>query len=184
MSNEPPAFSGEEELEAEPDRSEPPAGSGFYHHLGQFELRFAQIAVVAMTLLVLTSAISRTLGKPQSWTVDLATFSFAWAVFMGADVALRRGKMVTIDLVVERLSEHTRAWLNLVNAALIVLFLAAMVVLGAWLSYTTRERSFSGLPWLSYTWVTISVPIGCALMLYTTLRGVPEKLRAVREGQP
>ncbi len=158
-------------------------GSGFYYQLGKWELRIAQASVIAMTILVLVSAVSRTVGRPLSWTVDLATFSFAWATFIGADVALRKGKMVTIDLVVERLGARTRAWLQVLNTVLIVIFLAAMVVLGVWLSYTTQQRTFNGLPWLSYTWVTLSVPVGCALMLYTTARKLPVQWRTAKEGQ-
>jgi TRAP-type C4-dicarboxylate transport system permease small subunit len=50
-----------------------------YEALGQGELRFAQACVVLMTLLVLVSATARTAGSPLSWTVDLATFLFAWS---------------------------------------------------------------------------------------------------------
>lgn len=180
MSGEPPANPGEEALEAPMSSGAAPAGSGFYHRLGQIELRFAQVAVVAMTLLVLASAVSRTVGRPQSWTVELATFSFAWAVFVGADVALRRGYMVTIDLLVERLGERTRAWLDVVNSVLIIAFLLVLIGFGGWLSYTTYQRSFNGLPWLSYTWVTISVPVGCVLMGYTMARKLRDQVHTLR----
>jgi len=167
-------------LEVPASDGEAPAGSGFYHHLGRVEVWFTQASVVAMTLLVLVSAVSRTVGHPQSWTVEMATFSFAWAVFVGADVALRRDKMVTIDVAVERFSPRVRAWIWLVNSVLIALFLVAMVGLGSRLSYTTYDRTFSGLPWLSYSWVTIAVPIGCALMLYTMTHKIRDHLRGLR----
>jgi TRAP-type C4-dicarboxylate transport system permease small subunit len=155
-------------------------GTGFFNLLGQVELRFAQVCVVIMTLLVLTSAVARTAGNPVSWTVDLATFSFAWAVFVGADVALRRDKLVSIDLLVDRFSERARAWVQLGNSLIIVVFLIALVVLGFRLSYTTSERSFSGLPWLSYTWVTISVPVGAMLMLYTMSHKMRDLVRYLK----
>lgn len=157
-----------------------PAGSGFYRVLGRVEVWITQAAVIAMTLLVLTSAVTRTAGKPQSWAVDLATFSFAWAVFVGADVALRKGKMISIDLVVERLPQRAQQWLAVVNSALVIVFLVVFVVFGVRLSYTTADRSFSGLPWLSYTWVTIAVPVGCLLMLYTMSHLVRDQVRRLR----
>jgi TRAP-type C4-dicarboxylate transport system permease small subunit len=166
--------------EAPEDNGAAPAGSGFYRLLGRIEVWIATFAVVAMTLLVLTSAASRTAGHPQSWTVDLATFSFAWAVFLGADIALRSGKMITIDLVIDRFPPRLRAWLRLVNSGLVIVFLVAMVVLGLQLSYTTQDRTFNGLPWLSYTWVTLSVPVGCALMLYTMSYLVRAQIKQIR----
>lgn len=163
--------------EAPEDGAAPAAGRGFFHRLGRVELRFVQLCVVLMTLLVLTSAVSRTVGRPVSWAVDLATFSFAWAVFVGADLALRNGKMVSIDLLIDRFPERVRTWVQLANSVMVVVFLIAMVVLGSMLSSSTYERTFSGLPWLSYTWVTVSVPLGCLLMLYTMTHRIRELVR-------
>ena len=145
------------------------AEQGLFGLLGRFEFRLAQAFIALMTVLVLASAITRTVGRPASWTVDLATFTFAWAVFLGADVAWRRSNMVSINLVVDRLPERVRAWVGLVNLVLIAGFLAAMVWTGAMLVRTAQDRGLSGLPGLSYAWVTAAVPVGCLLMLLTTV---------------
>jgi TRAP-type C4-dicarboxylate transport system permease small subunit len=42
----------------------------------------------------------------------------------------------------------------------------------------SRERSFQGIPEVSYSWVTLSMVVGGALLLITTLL----KLRAERRG--
>jgi TRAP-type C4-dicarboxylate transport system permease small subunit len=162
------------------EEATPEEGSGFYRLLGRVELRFAQACVVLMTLLVLLSAIARTVGEPLSWTVDLATFTFAWAVFIGADVAWRRDRMVSIDLLLDRLPERARAWVRLLNHALIAAFLITLAVTSLRMSYTAFDRSFSGLPWLSYTWVTIAVPVGSLLMLYTTAYKIRHAVAAAR----
>jgi TRAP-type C4-dicarboxylate transport system permease small subunit len=162
------------------DEAAPEEGTGFFRALGLVELRFAQVCIVLMTLLVLTSAIARTAGEPLSWTVDLATFTFAWAVFVGADVAWRRDRMVSIDLLVDRFPERVQGVVRLLNYALIAAFLVALVVTGLRLSYTAYDRSFSGLPWLSYTWVTIAVPVGSLLMLYTTAYKIRYAVAAAR----
>ncbi|WP_129787596.1 TRAP transporter small permease [Promicromonospora panici] len=151
-----------------------------YEALGRVELGFAQACVVLMTLLVLVSATARTAGSPLSWTVDLATFLFAWAVFVGADVAWRRDRMVTIDLLVVRLPARPRTGVRLLNDVVIAVFLVAMVVTGTQLAGDAADRSFSGLPWLSYTWVTLSMPVGCLLMLATTLRRIRGDVAALR----
>jgi TRAP-type C4-dicarboxylate transport system permease small subunit len=160
------------------------ADGGFFGLLGRMELRFAQACVALMTLLVLASAISRTAGRPLSWTVDLATFTFAWAVFVGADVAWRRDRMVSIDLLVERFPERLRAWVRLANLLLVAAFLVAMVITGVRLAQTAEDRSFSGLPGLSYAWVTAAVPVGCLLMLATTVYKIRHTVAEVRGGTP
>ncbi|MFD1717710.1 TRAP transporter small permease [Georgenia deserti] len=166
------------------DHEEPAeqAGSRFYHWLGRVELRFAQLCIVAMTVLVLTSAVARTIGSPMNWTVDLATFTFAWAVFVGADVTWRRNRMVSIGAVVERLPVRVQAAVAALNTVLIGLFLIAVVITGYTLAIDAADRSFDGIPALSYTWVTIAVPVGCALMLYTTAHKLADQLRTLRHG--
>jgi hypothetical protein len=38
-----------------------------------------------------------------------------------------------------------------------------------WLAWVSRARSFQGIPEVSYSWVTASMPAGAALLLVTTL---------------
>jgi TRAP-type C4-dicarboxylate transport system permease small subunit len=151
----------------------------FYEWLGTVEMRIAKICVVVLSALVLLSAIARTAGHPMSWTVDMATFLFAWSVFLGADAAMRKNMLVSIDLVVCRFPQKMQWYIKILNNILIGIFLIGMVIFGFMLSYTTYFRTFSGLPWLSYTWVTISVPLGCLLMLMTDFR---QTRKLIREG--
>ena len=43
------------------------------------------------------------------------------------------------------------------------------MVMGSWLSWTSRVRSFQGIPEISYSWVTASAVAGGLLLLVTTL---------------
>ena len=58
-----------------------------------------------------------------------------------------------------------------------------MIGYGVKLSYTTRLRCFQGIPGFSYTWVTLSVPFGCALMLITAILKVRTFVRAIATGE-
>ena len=80
-----------------------------------------------------------------------------------------------------RLPEATQRVLVLVNYALIAAFLVYVIYAGFWLSWISRARSFQGIPWVSYSLVTLAFPVGAALLLFTTalkaldtLRGAPE----------
>ena len=60
-------------------------------------------------------------------------------------------------------------------------FLVYVIYAGFWLSWISRARSFQGIPWVSYSLVTLAFPVGAALLLFTTalkaldaLRGAPE----------
>ena len=141
----------------------------FYNWIGKIEYAVAKYCLLIMTVLVFVSAMSRKFGHPMSWAVDLSTFLFAWAVFLGIDSAMRHGSLVSVDILVTKLSKKNQWMIMCFNNVIICLFLAMMVIYGARLTITTYFRSFSGLPWLSYSWVTVSVPLGCLLMLVTTI---------------
>jgi len=155
----------------------------FYERLCKHEMRIAQVALAALSVLVLVAAIARTLHYPLNWAMDAATFLFAWSVFLGADAAMRLDRLFCIEAVTGRLPRRGRYLLQLVNYAIIAAFLLGMIGYGLWLSYTTRLRTFQGIPGFSYTWVTLSVPVGCALMLLTAVLKMKAYVRGVLRGE-
>jgi TRAP-type C4-dicarboxylate transport system permease small subunit len=125
--------------------------------------------LVLMVALIFTGAVSRVLGHPLNWSTDAATCLFAWACFLCADIAWRNNGMIAIEVVTSRLPPRPRQWLRYLNFTIIALFLLYVVWLGLWLSWTSRVRSFQGIPGISYSWVTLSMPVGAVLLLVTTL---------------
>jgi hypothetical protein len=47
-----------------------------------------------------------------------------------------------------------------------------------WLSWISRTRSFQGISEISYSWVTMSMPVGCALLLLTAFFKIRDELRS------
>ena len=48
----------------------------------------------------------------------------------------------------------------MVNYVLITAFLFYLSSMGVYLSWISRIRSFQGIPEVSYSWVTMSLPVG------------------------
>jgi TRAP-type C4-dicarboxylate transport system permease small subunit len=126
-------------------------------------------------LLVLLGAVTRTLGTPLIWAVDIAQMLFAWAAVLGADVALKRWQHIEIDILARVFPAAVRRLLGLVWLVLIAGFLAALVWLGVELTLLNLERELGDTP-LSYGFVTAAVPVGAALMLITILRRLADTL--------
>jgi TRAP-type C4-dicarboxylate transport system permease small subunit len=141
------------------------------------EAVIAAALLLLMVALIFLGAVARVLGSPLNWTIDFATAFFAWACFLCADVAWRRGSLMSIDLLVERLPARAQKALRLANYAIIAAFLAYLTVMGTWLAWTSRARSFQGIPEISYAWVTMSAAVGGALLLITTVLKAREELR-------
>lgn len=127
------------------------------------------VLFAGVCLLVLLGAVSRSIGAPLIWSIDLAQLLFVWAAVLGADVALKRWQHIEIDILVRLLPMRLRRVLALTWLVLIAGFLAALVWLGVELTLLNLERELGDTPF-SYGFVTAAVPAGAALMLITILQ--------------
>lgn len=147
-----------------------------YEFICKGEVFIIKIFLVVFVALIFVAACTRYLGYPINWSVDLAVCLFAWCTFLGADVAMRQNKLMSVDYFINKLPLKYKGWIEKLNLLIILIFLMVLIGFGLWLSYTTRFRQFQGIPGFSYTWVTISVPVGGALMVITTLLKFREKI--------
>jgi len=148
-----------------------------YQKLCAAEAAIAGTLLVLMVALIFLGGVSRVVGYPLNWSTDFATAFFAWACFLCADIAWRRNSLMAIEFLPARLPPKGQKALRLANYFIISAFLVYLVVLGAWLAWTSRERSFQGIPEISYAWVTISASFGGLLLLVTTLLKIRDELR-------
>lgn len=130
-----------------------------------------------MVGLIFLGGVARMLGAPLNWTTDAATCFFAWACFLCADIAWRRNSLMAITLVVDRLPPAARRVCDLASHLIICAFLLYTIGFGTWLAWTSRARSFQGIPEVSYSWVTMSMPVGALLLLITTALKIRDELR-------
>jgi TRAP-type C4-dicarboxylate transport system permease small subunit len=156
----------------------------FHERMGKAEAVVAAVFLTLMVMMIFGGGLARLAARPQNWTIDVSTCLFAWACFLCADIAWRRDSLMSIDLVTVRLTERMRRVLLLVNYLLIAAFLVYLIYAGLTLSWTSRARSFQGIPWISYSWVTMSLPVGAALLLFTTILKIGSVLRHADPAHP
>ena len=115
------------------------------------------------------AALSRAMGAPILWAIDVAMLLFIWCSFLGADAALRAKQHIIIDIVVRLFPQKVQRMLLIAHWTVIVLFLGALVWLGTELTLLNVERPMGDTE-ISYAFVTAAVPIGALLMGLTALR--------------
>jgi TRAP-type C4-dicarboxylate transport system permease small subunit len=141
----------------------------FYDHICEIEAFVAQTTLWGMVILIFLAGIARLVAHPMNWAVDMSTCLFAWSCFLSADVAWRENKLMNVDVFTRLFPENFRRFLALINYAILVGFFLYLIVFGVHLSYTTRIRTFQGIPGFSYTWVTLSIPVSAVLLLMTAI---------------
>ncbi|MEW6623026.1 MAG: TRAP transporter small permease [Bacillota bacterium] len=121
-----------------------------------------------IVLLVFLAAISRYLGSPINWSIDIAQALFVWVIYLGANQAWRNSKHIGVDFFVKRLNIRLRKCLELLVLAIILVFLILIIYNGVKISIINVGRILNDIP-ISYSFVTMAVPIGCLLIFMTTL---------------
>ena len=124
--------------------------------------------LVVITTLVFASAIARTIHHPINWAQDVSLLAFGWLTFIGADVVIRRGDLIRIDMIVNKFPKILQKLLMMVFDVLMLAFLGILVIYGATLVSQSWLRTFNTLP-LSYAWCTLAVPVGSFLLFFGIL---------------
>jgi TRAP-type transport system small permease protein len=153
-----------------------------YARLCAAQAGVAAAFLVLMVALIFLGAVMRVFGRPINWSTDAATCFFAWACFLCADIAWRRNSLMAIGVLASRLPATLQKALRLANYLVISAFLLYLIGFGTWLAWTSRVRSFQGIPEVSYSWVTMSLPIGGALLLITTALKIRDELTGMNTG--
>lgn len=148
-----------------------------YRTLLKLEAILAALFLMLMVGLIFLGGVARMMHMPLNWTIDLATCFFAWACFLCADIAWRSDALMSIDIMSSRAPAPLQKALTYCNYLIISAFLIYLIYTGIILAYVSSARSFQGIPGVSYSWVTMSLPVGSALLLITTLLKLREAMR-------
>jgi TRAP-type C4-dicarboxylate transport system permease small subunit len=121
--------------------------------------------MAAMVAMVFANVVSRYIWNYSFiWAEELSQYLMVWITFLGAGLALREGRHVAVELLQDRLPIKTKRSVRHLVAALIILFLLALVILGfqfaifAWEQETPVMNIPLGIPYLA-------VPLGALLLL-------------------
>jgi len=121
------------------------------------------ISIAGFTLSVFSDVVTREIGRPWLWLQLVTTGFFAWGVFIGMAVAVRRLDHLNLVEITKGMSGPKRTFMEVINRLVILAVGIAMVVFGFQnlLHDMGRYRAPSLIPLSTYT---ASVPISGALI--------------------
>lgn len=134
------------------------------------------ILLAGLTILVFISALMRTFKMPLNWAQDVALVAFAWMIFLGSDIAIRGPGLIGVDLFVRKLPGVIQKALDVIFKVIIIAFLCVLVIYGIQMTVTGWTRQITTLH-ISYSWVTMSVPVGAILMIISTAIRLVETIK-------
>lgn len=120
-------------------------------------------ALIATTVLVLVNVFMRYfLNSPLTWSEEVATACFVWAIFMGGAVTFRRKAHLGVDIIVKMLPPRVRTAVEVVNDVIIMVILTLLTYLsGVYVmnSYTKLTNVLQ----ISTAWISSAITLGFGL---------------------
>ncbi len=115
-------------------------------------------------------------NRPLIWTEEVSSFSFLWAIFLGAAAAVKRHEHIVVDTVVLLLPRPLQRAVGLMTGGLVAAMLAVITVLGLQYAYSQRNTTTEALE-TRMLWWALAVPTFSSLGFYHTLRNLWRQVR-------
>jgi TRAP-type C4-dicarboxylate transport system permease small subunit len=128
----------------------------------------ALVLAVIATLVVYQVAGRYVLGRPPSWTEELARYLQVWLVFLAAPICLARGMHLSVDYVTPKLPPRPRRIVRTAVLLLVGLFSVLLMVYGVKLLPVAALQVSPALG-ISMVWPYLAVPASGAIMTFVTM---------------
>lgn len=145
----------------------------------RIEYSVGTVMLIGIIVLVFASAFLRLVRFPIVWSVDASQLLFVWISMIGADIALKKGAHMGVDLLVRFFPEKIRKGLALFSILLCIAFALFIVYWGTHLCVTNHYRLYQTLG-ISYSFATAAVPFVSILMLMTLAEQLIDLLKTMR----
>jgi len=123
------------------------------------------VLMVGMLIFGFLQVFSRFILKaPIGWSEELLTYSFTWASFIGASMAIYTKSHFSVDLLVRKFPPALQKNVSIFTWILICVFSLFILVMGWRLAVANNIQRMNILP-LSMFWAYLSMPV-CGAFIF------------------
>lgn len=144
--------------------------------ISKVEYTVGGIMLMSIIVLVFVSAVLRVFKCPVVWSVDMAQLLFVWISMFGADLALKKGAHMGVDILVRKFPPKLQKSVALMSYLLCIGFAIFISYWGVSLFIENYLRKYQTLQ-ISYSYATAAIPTVSCLMILSILEQIIELLR-------
>lgn len=137
-----------------------------------FDRFLETVCVLGLAVMVTVTALQvfcrYVLNAALAWPEEVSRWLFAWVVFLGMAIAVRRNGHIRIDMGLDLLPTKVRAWFEWLIDALTVTTCTALAIHG-WETAQNATGISASFQW-SFKYEYMAVPVGALLALYYLAR--------------
>lgn len=132
------------------------------------EYACASLLLAAIVILVGIASISRAMGAPIIWSIEIAQLMFVWLCMLAADLAMQERRHFGLMLLLDNLQEKTRRGVEIANMIVLVV-LITFLLFYAWRNMILMHPRLIGATQMHGSFIHASMVVGLALLLRTML---------------
>lgn len=136
--------------------------------LRRVEFACASLLLSAVVALVALAAITRAMGAPIIWSIEIAQLLFLWLCILAIDLGLQDERHFGLQLLQDNVSPRLRKVVEVVNL-LIMIALLAFLMRYAWRNTIVMHARLDGALQIPGSCYHASMIVGFALMIRTLL---------------
>lgn len=128
---------------------------------------FNVIAVLfgAVALITLYQVFARyVLHSPLVWSEELVRYIMIWIVLLGTAIALRKGLLISVEVVLHLVPERVRKVMQFVIIGINMVFLVLLIKYGFEIVSTLGDQTYGAMN-LPVSWTYGAIPVGAGLAL-------------------
>jgi TRAP-type C4-dicarboxylate transport system permease small subunit len=132
----------------------------------RLELSLATLLLATIVVLVAVAAVSRKMGTPIIWSLEVSTALFVWLVVLAIDIAMQQDRHFGLSLVLDNVTPAARRRIELVNMA-VVMALLAYLLYYAVINVPLMHKRMLGALQIPKSYIHLAMPVGILLWLRT-----------------
>lgn len=135
--------------------------------LEKIQLKVGVFFLSLFFFVIVLQMFVRYIGVSLIWTEEVATYSFIWAVFMGASVMIHRRGHFRFSLLYEKLSGKSKIFLEVFIDFILVIFSIAVFYYGIIATLNFWNYNWYSLTDFKMGYMFISIPtMGFTMLIY------------------
>ena len=147
----------------------------------RLEFACACLLLAAIVILIGVAAVTRFMGSPIIWSIEIAQLFFVWLVMLAADLAMQQGRHFGLSIVADALPPHAQRIVEIVNY-LIVLALLVFLLFYAVRNTILMHPRLIGATQMNASLVHAAMPFGLLLMVRTLAVQLYGRIRSREAG--
>lgn len=130
------------------------------------EFACAILIFAAIVILIAVGALTRFLGIPIIWSIEVAQLLFAWEVMLAADLAMQKDRHFGLSILLDNLGPRGKLYIETFNIVILVTLLGFLLYYAVVNTMLVNPNRIGSLQFTA-SLIHASMPFGIVLMLRT-----------------